>query len=80
VSAASLPKRASKGETPFRAGTAKEKAFLAFKADAERVQAMDRDKRKEWASKLAGKLGLSAGTVASWVSGQFAKALAVSKS
>lgn len=79
ASGAKLPKRESKGETPFRAGTAKEKAYLAFKADAARVQAMDRDKRKEWATKLAAKLGLSAGTVASWVSGQFAKALEASK-
>ena len=79
ASSAKLPKRESKGETPFRAGTAKEKAFLAFKADAARVQSMDREKRKEWATKLAGKLGLSPGTVASWVSGQFAKALEASK-
>ena len=79
ASNAKLPKRESKGETPFRAGTAKEKAYLAFKADAARVQAMDRDKRKEWATKLAGKLGVSPGTISSWVSGQFAKALSAAK-
>lgn len=75
VSAAKLPKTKSSGSTPFRAGTAKEKAFLEYKAQAKVFEALEHGEKKAWAERLAKKLGLSAGTVSSWISGQFRKAL-----
>lgn len=72
---AELPKRKSEGETPFRAGTAKEKAFLIYKEHAEKYAAMSKEQKGEWADKTAGKLGVAPSTLRSWVSGQFTVAL-----
>ena len=75
VSHAKLPKRATEGPTPFRAGTAKEKAFLAYKEQAKKYVDLDKEGKSAWVEKTAGKLGVSPGTLRSWISGQFDVAL-----
>lgn len=65
----------AKGPTPFRAGTMKEKAFLAFKAAKKEYDGLEHGGKKEWCEALAKKLGASGNTVKSWVGGQFTKEL-----
>lgn len=72
---AKLPKRKSEGETPFRAGTAKEKAFLLYKDQHGKYAEMSKEQKGEWAEKHAAKLGIAASTLRSWISGQFTVAL-----
>ena len=65
----------AKGPTPFRPGTAKEKAFIEYKAHRKEYEALEHGAKKEWAQKLAKRLDLSPATVSSWIGGQFKKAL-----
>lgn len=62
-------------KTEFREGTAKAKAFAAFKSAQKSYQALPHGGKKEWQGKLAKQLKLSPATVASWAGGQFAQAL-----
>jgi hypothetical protein len=64
-----------KGDTPFRPGSMKEKAFIAYKAERKDYDAMERGGKGEWADKLAKKLGASGASIRSWISGAFQKAL-----
>jgi len=66
----------TKGAGGFIAGTAKEKAFVAFKEARKEYAALEHGTKKDWVAKLANKLGVKPGTVASWIGGDFAKALA----
>lgn len=63
------------GPTPFRVGTMKEKAFLAYKDARKTYDALDKAKAEVWRKKLADKLGASPSTIASWIGGPFRKAL-----
>lgn len=79
------PKKVAKGKsaavakkdwpTPFRPGTMKEKAFLAFKEERKEYDGLEMGGKKEWQEKLAKKLGATPGTVSSWVNGPFRAAL-----
>lgn len=68
-------KPAAKGPTPFRAGSAKEGAFIAFKGYASQYDKLAKGDKGEWIDKQAKKLGVTPGTLRSWIGGQFAKAL-----
>lgn len=63
------------GPTPFRAGTMKEKAFIAYKDARKTYDALDKSKAEAWRKKLAEKLGASPSTIASWIGGPFRKHL-----
>lgn len=65
-----------KGETPFRPGTAKEKAFLLYKAYRKDYEELAKGEKGAWCEKQAEKLGIAAGTMKSWIGGPFSKALA----
>jgi hypothetical protein len=68
--------KASKGAGGFRAGTAKEKAFVAYKEERKAYDALEHGKKRAWCDKLAAKLGVKAGTISSWIGGEFTRALA----
>lgn len=62
VKASKAPKKPTKPKapktSPYRPGGTREKAYEAFLSEAKAVVAMDPPKRKEWAGRLARKLGL----------------------
>lgn len=68
-------KPAAKGPTPFRPGTAKEAAFIAYKGARKEYEGLAKGDKGEWIGKQAKKLGVTPGTLRSWIGGDFAKAL-----
>lgn len=64
-----------KGPTPFRVGTAKEAAFIAYKGARKEYEGLAKGDKGAWIDKQAKKLGVTSGTLRSWIGGAFAKAL-----
>ena len=63
------------GDTPFREGTKKEAAFIAYRDSHEAYEAMSKADKGAWVDKVATKHGVTPGTLRSWIGGQFGKAL-----
>lgn len=61
--------------TPFRPGTAKEKAYGLFAKYQKTYNKLERGGKGEWIEKTAKALGVEKTTLASWIGGQFKAAL-----